>query len=319
MTDTVENVWRRVLLHCPIATPFLAKNWVQTTYNRLCGRKPWSFLRGEGQILISAARSGTTTATYLDTVVQGVGMTFVAADVGRQYRVTSGPPYTIISVNVGLNRATLDLPWGDPTITTTGTVLDAYVTMPYDFDSFIAVLDPSNSWQLRTDITQDELNLYDSKRTSTGTPWVLASRRLSTGIAAQLGRIQYELWPYSTVQKRYPYYYYKSSAILADTDNFQGPLRDRTDVILTGALAEAAKWPGPSAEKKNPYFNLQIAKMLADEFELQANSIETRDEEIYITWLETVNFTRVPFAPFDANFLRNHDVSLGLPGGFGYG
>lgn len=320
MADTFEQVWRRVMLHCPLATPFLAKNWVQTVYNRITDRKPWSFLRSESQILITDAHTGTVNATYLDPVVQGVGMTFVAADVGRQFRVSYGPPYTIISVNVGLNRATLDLPWGDDSITAeSGTVLDAYVTMPDDFGTFIAVLDPQNQWQLHTWITQDELNLWDAGRSSTGTPWALASRRLSSGIAATLGRVQYELWPYSTTQKRYPYYYYKSAANLADTDQFYGALRDRTDVLLTGALAEAAQWPGPSAEKKNPYFNLQTAAMLKKEHEEQCNSLETKDEETYITWLETVNFNRVPFAPIDSNFLQSHDVSLvGSPGGFGW-
>lgn len=320
MTDTVEAIWRRVLLHCPLATPFLAKNWVQTTYNRLCDRKPWSFLRAEGQILVNDSKSGTVTTTYLSSVVQGVGLTFASTDVGRQFRVSYGPPYNILSVNVGLNQATLELPWGSTSLTTptTGVVLDAYVTMPQDFGTFICVLDPQNQWQLHTWISQDELNLWDPGRSATGTPWALVSRREST-IPATLGQAQYELWPYSRVQKRYPYYYYKRMAELADTDYFQGPLRERTDIILTGALREAAMWPGPSTEKRNPYFNPQVAQMLAAQLEEQSNALETRDEEVYITWLETVNFNRVPFAPIDANFLRSHDVSLvGSPGGFGW-
>lgn len=320
MTDTVENVWRRVLLHCPLATPFLAKNWVQTTYNRLCDRKPWSFLRAESQILVNDSHHGTVTTTYLSPTVQGVGMVFVAGDVGRQFRISYGPPYTILSINVGLNQATLELPWGSATfaIPTDGVVLDAYVTMPTDFGTFIAVLDPQNQWQLHTWVTQDELNLWDPGRSATGTPWALASRRLST-VTSTTGQIQYELWPYSRTQKRYPFYYYKRMAALQDTDFFQGPLRDRSDIILTGALREAAMWPGPSVAMKNPYFNPQIATMLATQHEEQASMLETRDEEAYITWLETVNFNRVPFAPIDANFLRSHDVSLvGSPGGFGW-
>jgi hypothetical protein len=308
MADTVEQIWRRVLLHCPQATAFLAKNWVQTTYNRLCGRKPWSFLRAESQFLINASRSGTVDVVYTNATVTGGTLVFASTDIGRQFRVSFGPPYTIIAVNTVLNTATLDEPWGNVTATaTTGKIFDAYVTLPYDFGAFIAVLDTQNAWQLHIDRTQDELNFWDTQRSATGTPWALVSRRLSTGIAAQLGRVQYELWPYCMSQKRLPYFYYKAPQTLLDTDYLQGSFRDRTDLILTGALIEAAKWPGPSAEKKNPYFNLQTAQMLAADFEQQANALETRDEEIYITWLETVNFARLPFAPVDSNFMRNHD------------
>ena len=319
MTDTVENVWRRVLLHCPQATPFLAKNWVQTAYNRLCGRKAFSWLRGESQFLIDAQRQGTVTATYLSPTITGVTLVFATSDIGRQWRNTSGPPYTIIDVNTILNTATLDEPYGSPSTTSNSTILDAYLTLPYDFGTFIAVLDPANGWQLRTDRTQDELNLWDSKRISTGTPWCIAARKLSTGIAAQQGRVQYELWPYCTSIHRYPYYYYKSPETLADGDYFKGALRERSDVILTGALAEAALWPGPSAEKRNPYFNMQIANTMAAKFEEQANAIEARDEEIYMTWLETTNFARVPFAPIDSTFMRDHDYpDMGQFAGINY-
>lgn len=307
MADTVEKVWRRVLLHCPLATAFLAKSWVQTTYNRLCGRKQFSWLRGESQFLIDAQKSGTCTATYLSATLQGITLTFAATDVGRQWRNTSGPPYTLIAVDTVLNQATLDEPYGSPTSSSNSTILDAYLTLPYDFGSFIAVLDPANGWQLRTDRTQDEINLWDAQRISTGTPWCVAARKLATGIAAQEGKVQYELWPYATTIHRYPYYYYKSPQTLLDTDVFQGALRDRTDVILTGALYEASLWPGPSAEKRNPYFSPQISGQMAAKFEEQASAIETRDEEIFMTWWETTNFLRTPFAPIDSAFMRNHD------------
>lgn len=299
MADTVEQIVRRLRGLCPLAPPLTALEWVQEASNKINDSRPWSHLRAEGQIAIAASRSGTVTATQGNAVVQGVGLVFVAGDAGRQFRVTTGPPYTILSVDTGLNRATLDQPYRSPSVAATaGTVLDAYITMPENFGRFIAVLDPPNNRRLHVWTTDEELNFYDPQRSITGTPRAIVSRRFSTFPATE-GRIQYELVPYQLNVYNYPFFYIKRPPALSLASTFSGVLRDRPDIFLKGALLECVRWPGVgiSADKVNPYTRLSDnvkAGMLA-EFEFMLAQLEARDEEIYLTWLETVKLDNYPY------------------------
>jgi hypothetical protein len=311
MAETFENVYRQVMLHAPLASPFLCRTWVQNAYNRLCDYDNWSWLRGESEFILNVSKSGTVSVTRSSATITGVtaGL-FVAGDAGRQFRIGNGPPYSILSVDAGANTCVLDRVYGDTTsATATATILDAYVTCPEDFSRFIAVLDPANSWRLYTNVTEKEINKFDPGRTSTGTPYCLASRRIST-VTATLDRPQYELWPYCTTARRYPYYYIQRPATLTDTDDFTGPLRQRTDILLLSALAEAAEWPGPAADKKNPYFNLNLAAAKRMQFERELLTLSKADQELYMTWWDTADWNSWDFAPLDSKFLQNHDFPM---------
>jgi hypothetical protein len=307
VADTFADIWRGVRLRCPLAGPLLAQQWVRDTYEDVCRKHPWSWLRAEGEILTNDAKSGTVTVTRNSMTVVGVGLMFALADVDRQFRLPSAPVYTITAVDVGLNRATLDRVYGGPSATAVqGVILDAYVTMPEDFARWLVVADPTNRWQLHWWITEEELNLWDPERSITMQPWALVSRRLSR-TAATNGRIQYELWPYTLLARNYPYYYIRQPAPLSDDSYFEGSLRMSGDLLLQGALVEAAEWPG-TEDRKNPYFNLNLAQRKREQFERRTAELELRDEEIYLTWWETVSWiNKAPLAPGDARFAQSHD------------
>lgn len=306
--DTFEDVWRKVKLHVPLADALLCQEWVQASWRRLCDKRPWSWLRSENEIITNDQVTGTVDITRSSATVTGVGLVFAASDVDRQFRVgTNQPIYTITAVDLGLNTATLDRVYGGPTATATaGVVLDAYVTMPADFGRFLGVLDPQNGWQLRWWITEDELNLWDAQRSSTGTPWALVARRLASTTALD-GRAQYELWPYATAAKNYPFYYIRRPPALQDSSTFEGVLADRGDLIILAALAEAAEWPGLE-DRKNPYFNLRLAEIKRKQLVEELALLELRDEEVYMTWLETVSWINRGRAPIDSRYLQSHDV-----------
>lgn len=305
MAKNVEQTWREVNANCPLAPPLLCRSWVQNAYSRICDRlNGWSFQRAEGEFAVAASRSGTVNVTKGSATVTGVGLIFAATDDERQFRIGSGVPYTISSVDVALNTAVLDRVYlGETAAAATGVILDAYITTPEDFGSFIVVFDVARSWKLRLNITEAELNQMDPNRWSSGQSYALVSRA-----PAASGRIQYELWPYASNVARYPYYYYRRPEELTDAQYFGGPFRHRTDILVAAALVEAASWPGTS-DQRNPYFNLQLAQRKSQELERMLQDIEQKDQDIYLTWLQTVGINQIGFAPMDSAFMQSHDFS----------
>lgn len=314
MADTVEQIVRRLRGLCPLAPALTCLEWVQEAYNQISDNRRWSHLRGEGQITIQDSREGTCTVVQGSATVIGVGLVFVAGDAGRQFRIGSMLPATILSVNTGANTCLLDQPYGSASATaTTGQILDAYITMPEDFGSFIAVIDPPNNRRLNIYVTDDEVNFFNPQRAATGSPRAIASRRLSTYPATE-DQIQYELLPYQLSTYVYPYFYSKRPAALALTDTLKGVFRHRPDILLKGAILECCKWPGAGVtpDKINPYTRLSDGMKLAmaSEYQFMLAQLESKDEEIYLTWLETVNLNEYPFynQAFTGGDYRNTDA-----------
>ena len=307
MAKTFEEACRLVQLRVPLAPALLVQDFVQTAWNQLCDRRRWSHLRGEGEIILSPSHTGTVNVTNANATVTGVGMTFVAADVGRQFRLLQNP-YTIIEVNVGANTCVLDRVWGPASAAaTTGLVFDAYVTMPEDFGSFWGVLDPNRDEIINWWMTEDELNMADPNRTEVGEPRALASRRLSS-VTSTLNRIQYEIWPYWTNAsdtRRFPYYYSKRPSVLTEDEYLPGAFRHRYDILVLAALGEAAEWPGPDVSKPNPYWSEKLAERKSVRLEEEMEKLERVDEEIYLTWLETVPWMHR--RPISGRDYRSHE------------
>ena len=307
MSDTFADVYRTVMLRCPMAPAMLARDWVKEALKRAWESNNWSFGRCEAAFSVNDQKSGLVDVTEGSDSVPSAGITFVATDLYRQFRIGSGPVYTIKCVDVDVNQIQLDrVFYGQTQSGVSCTVLDAYITMPANFGKFIVVLDPSNALQVKHWVTEEEINSWDPQRTSTGTPWALASRRLgSIGSIADL--IQYELWPYATSAHQYWYFYYKRPPDLADTEEVPGILGTRTDIVRTGALVEAARWPG-TENRRNPYFNLQLADKLERKFQADLARLEVQDDDVYPTWWETVSWVDRSHAPFDAKYMQSHDV-----------
>lgn len=310
MARSFQEVAMQVKQRCPLADVMLCRDWVQTAYNKVADWKHFSWLRSFGEILITAARTGVCEVTQGSTQVVPGTLTFSAADIGRQFRVGStGLPITVVALS-GAN-ALLESPYQGTTSTTASAqILDAFVTMPEDFGHFIpgTVVDLTSQRRLCTWISDAELSIRDPARNSVAAaePVALVTRKVVSQIAARRGRIEYELWPYVTLERRIQYYYIQRPAQLTDDDTFLGPLRERTDILVTGALAECALWPGPDDSKKNPYFKLELQGRLRREFEEQLETLTSRDEEVFLTWWNTMGFDSTPWAPLDADWLQSH-------------
>ena len=308
MPETFGDVVRAVRQHVTLAPPLLCRQWVKEAWQELMrSRIEWSFLRAESEFLINVSKGGTCNVTRGSASVSGGTLVYASSDVNRQFRTGSGTPiYTIVAASA--TSYTLDRVFGGSTATPTATVFDAYVTAPSDWASYIAVLDVSNGWQLNIWMTADEVNYVDPQRSYTGTPWAVAGRRYVTaGSPSLVGRVQHELYPYQLAEKNYPFYYFKRFPELTEDLLLPGPVQDRSDVLIHLALSRAAAWPG-TADIKNPYYNSGLAAAEYSKFKEAAARLEVIDEEIYMTWLETVNVRRIPFAPVDSAYAQVHDI-----------
>lgn len=175
--DTFQSIVGKVCLHCPAASPLLARDWVSDAFRQLAERRSWSWLLKRGQFIFPAVyNTGTVTVTLNSTTVTGSGVTWDNSFVGRQFRIGSSTPiYTIASVT---NSTTLELTevWGSTTRSAVGyEIYLAYVTPPSDFHAFHTVWDPNYNWQLRLNYSQKELNLWDAQRSNSGQAYLLAA------------------------------------------------------------------------------------------------------------------------------------------------
>ncbi len=188
--DTYTQVVGRVQLRCPLASRFLAEDWVRNAFRKIYRRRRWSWLMKYGQFLFPLiTNTGTVTVTRSSTIVTGSGTSFTSTLAGQQFRTgTTYPIYTIESVQ-SATQLTLTVPWGGATDSTQNyQIYQAYVTVPSDFHAFISVYDPNFNWQLLTDFTQNQLNAADAQRANSGNAYLLAwldFTQQSIGVVAQ--------------------------------------------------------------------------------------------------------------------------------------
>lgn len=312
MADSYGDVWRRVRLYVPAAPTFLVREWVQNAWKSLARGRHWAFLRGEARLTINASRSlAAVTLTQGSATVTSAGL-FLPADAGRQFR-TSSPTVQVYTVQTYTdpNTLVLDDLYGDASATSAATIYDGFVVMPADFESFRLIADPYNQRRLAYWITEDQLNILDPTRMASDTgPRLLASRAPSR-YTPTLGQPCYEYWPRPTAARSYPYLYNKQAHRIDDTTSFTGVLADGADVLLTGALAQAALWPG-TADQPNRYFNAQVAGAQKSAFAAGIQQLALRDDDQYPDDLAKVHWERWPLADLAYNdqALRATDATV---------
>lgn len=274
MPMTFADCYRTVRLYASAAPVFLCREWVNAAWKSLASRRTWGFLRGDLAIVCRASRTLTVTVTQGSATVTSAAA-FVTDDVGRALRVGRGDTYTILAW-VDAGTVTLDRVYVDVDAVTTGTILDAYVTLPADFGSFLSVVDLTARRPVTWLATADQLDLWDPDRTTGGDPRAVVTTTPSP-VAATLGQVRVEVWPRQTSARILTARYAKQADRLTDTDTFTGVLADAGEVVIAGALAHAASWPGMT-DLRNPYFDLRLAQAKKDEFEWGVQRLALKDD-----------------------------------------
>lgn len=310
--STYEDLWKGLLLRCPSASAWLARQWLDYAFRQLWDRKLWSWQRRQGQYIFDAAIStGTADATRGSFTIVGHGTAWTTDSVNHQFRLgLSTPIYTIASVDpVG---QTLDLTqvWGAPTaLGATYSIYNAYQTAPSDFETHVVIYDPRYNWALALGVTQEELDVWDAQRANIGnTSYVCASRDFEDVFnVPPLPR--FEFWPHQQAACVLPFTYISRPPDLSDP-GAQLPRMIRGDVLLEMALAQAARWPGASKDAPNPYFNLALAMQHEARATAMVNDLVRTDEEVMVsevTYMSLASQNIPAIAWGDSKWLQSHD------------
>jgi len=187
--DTYGAIWNRILLRCPAASSFLARDWTQNAFRQIAERRRWSWLLRFGQFIAPPLyNTGRVNCTNFSTTITGVGTNWDQSMVGRQFRVGLASPMYTVNTVTSATELDLDAVWGPPTATNVPyEIYQCFFTPPNDFHALVTVWDPAMNWQLWRHIQQIELNTWDAQRSSRGQAYVVAHRDYSRGY---VGKIQ---------------------------------------------------------------------------------------------------------------------------------
>lgn len=269
---TFEECWRAVKLHATLVDPLMCRKWVEYAYKELCDRYPWHFLYAETILSVAEAdtRTGLTVTQDSTTVLDASA---VATDQYRQFRVGNGPIYTIRSVTVATSYVLDQAYAADTDANATAVLSDRYVRTPADFGSWDTVVDLNVQRPILTGYSQVDLLALDPARTQSQEPRILVDLDIDAD-----NRVRYEWWPHPTSARQYPALYKRRPTDLADTYTFPGVLGDRQDILVEGALLQAAKWPG-TPEHRNPYFVLGLHDRLSQDWDRKVHTLGLRDDD----------------------------------------
>lgn len=153
---------------------------------------------------------------------------------------------------------------------------DTFLVLPADFGSFKVVVDEARQIRLPFTYSLEQLAAMDPGGTATGQPTALVAATPSPD-PATLGRPRYQLYP-SGAACTLTAVYHRQGGRLVDGQVFTGVLADGAEVLVAGALAQAALWPG-TADLSNPYFNAGLAATKANEFKYGVQMLSLRDDE----------------------------------------
>ena len=155
---------------------------------------------------------------------------------------------------------------------------DTHFTVPADFASFKVVVDQTRQIRIPFNYSGEQLAKADPALSTTGQPTALIATTPSTDPLTR-GRARYRYYPHGS-PATLTVVYHRQGARLFDGEAFAGVLADGAEVLVTGALAQAALWPG-TPDKPNPYFNAGLAAAKTTEFKYGIQMLSLRDDEQY--------------------------------------
>ena len=253
----------------------VAGRMVNNRMRQIIDRRSWYATKVRGVANVpNIQTTGTCTVTYNSNTVQGIGTAWTPqALVGLQFRQTFTQPYqTITAVNQTLQTLTLDTPYPGPTFSGAYYVVAAYLTFGTNIKRFKWAVNQLFGWPMEVNVPVEVINARDTWRAEMGWATTLATRPPTPD-----GQFQVEVWPTPYAAQTFPFEAYTQPPnMVLDTDSPQAWIR--SDVIVTGAIADALQY----RPKQNSYYDvasaIQIAAGKTTQFEKDLEQMENADE-----------------------------------------
>jgi len=127
---------------------------------------------------------------------------------------------------------------------------------------------------------------------------------------ASSGVPRFELWPNQLTQSQYPFYYITQIPDLtAPGATLPSSIAARTDVLLQGAMVQAADWPGTDPANPNPYYDPKMAVLRRSAWMKEIDILALRDDDIYpkdVTYFKETPIAGLDGPPWDASWEQRH-------------
>ena len=171
--DNFTTLWNRLLLRAPAVGPGLSQDFIRDSFQQLAERRTWGWRRNTSAFFPHIFyNTGTASTVFESQYITGTGTVWDVSWVGAQFRggaiPSAFPTYTILQV-LSPTSILLDKPWAGASQTDMQyQIFQCYFPVPSDFQSFESLTNPTNSFQIWTNMTQAELDRMDPQRVNSG-------------------------------------------------------------------------------------------------------------------------------------------------------
>jgi hypothetical protein len=272
----------QVLSWNPNCSVPMIQSFINDAIRQVTGMRYWYGNLTRGQIITPAPyTTGTIALTFGSTSVQGVGTNWTQTLSGipiTQQSLRVGyyaPIYNIVALDQVHQVLTLDLPWGNPSVSSSGYFITQYYYSIPNLKFFFSMRNLQLYYRINTNYSQAFIDNYDPSRL------ILQFPRLAAAMPPDpSGNYQFELWPASNVQTSYPWTGYIQPPTLSDdTANF--PAFMRVDAVISYAISQALLW----RPKDNPNYSeataLEMSKRKQQEFDMRISTAAAEDEGLW--------------------------------------
>jgi peptidoglycan hydrolase-like protein with peptidoglycan-binding domain len=261
----------------------IAGRFINERYRAIITRRTWHGLKVWGTVTVpNVVNGGTSSAVFGSPIVQGIGTTWTPALIGLQFRQSFTFPYqTIVAVNPFTQQLTLATPFPGPTFTGGYQITEAIITLGANVNRLMWAVNQQQGWPMDVRTPIETINAWDVWRQSLGWSTNMAQRPVTPD-----GTCQYEVWPTPYAQQAFPFEAYtQPPEMVKDSDSPVSWIR--SDIIVSGAVADALRW----RPKQNTYYDVQSALAVArdklTEWNTEITAAEFRDNDLAqqdVTW-----------------------------------
>lgn len=319
---TYESLWNELLEHQSLLSPLLGQRLVNRAWRDIRDARHWSFQMANGWLYSPApVTAGSASVTQFSatvtlnatasTAVTGLTVPLISK---RQFRALAGPIYSIVAVDFSIPTAvtlTLDRLYLEATNAAAaysltrifyGPPLDANGAEVTDFLRYRRVYDPVDAYNLTLDWSADELDYADPQRSSSGQPYIVATRGSDSATQPI-----YELWPSPFIERGYLVVYQRRGVDLATGDSLPPTVSD--ELVLQRALWLSCQWAQTQTDPRFRGINWPFIMQGHDiRYRELLKKAELQDEEQQIQNLLTPENSGQIF-PVDSNFIQSHAFS----------